>query len=137
MSDLTEGQWLEGNYPDAQAEAESESEDAEPSHRVSGEAMTYLRDAIDRFTLALPLLDNPGEGAAQYRDDARAIVEVARKYANLDTDEAVPAWKGKWDDTDPDDWETWTLWAHGSEAGDWRPATGQDVLAALGVTEDE
>ncbi len=51
--------------------------------------MSELQDAIDRFALALPLLDSSGEGAAQYRDDAQAIVEAARKYANPDYEAAI------------------------------------------------
>ncbi len=50
-----------------------------------------LQGAIDRFTLALPLLDNPGEGAAQYRDDAQAIADAARRVVNLDIDAAHQA----------------------------------------------
>ncbi len=53
--------------------------------------MSDLQDAIDRFTLALPLLDNPGEGAAQYRDDAHVIREAARKYANIIKSGPIPA----------------------------------------------
>lgn len=72
MSDMTmiEGQWLEGNYPEAQHENEPRR--------------------------ATPI-----------------------------------QWKGKWENDEPDDWETWTLMVYGEEAGDTRPATWKDLQDAI------
>jgi hypothetical protein len=56
--------------------------------------MSDLQDALDRFTLALPLLDGKGEGAAQYRDDAQVIVDAARKIADPDYEAAYRALQG-------------------------------------------
>ena len=88
--------------------------------------MSELQDAIDRFTLALPLLNNPGEGAAQYRDDAQATVEAARKYANPDMKRA----KERAVDLLP--WEELISDFVAGHYDDWIEAI---VDAALGVTE--
>ncbi len=86
--------------------------------------MSELQDAIDRFTLALPLLDEPGEGAAQYRDDAQVLVKWARRVANLDIETGTKRYIEKWTEIAP--------------RANTRECFEAGLWAALGVTtEDE
>ena len=85
MSEPTEGQWLEGNYPEAEADYERQ--------RLS------LQDHIDRF------IEAEGIDGRLVLDYEQAVVDAARRIANLDIEAATPVIYELRYVKDGDDWD--------------------------------
>ena len=85
MSEPTEGQWLEGNYPEAEADYERQ--------RLS------LQDHIDRF------IEAEGIDGRLVLDYEQAVVDAARRVANPNIEAATAITNELRYVKDADDWD--------------------------------